>query len=112
MFGKLHDCSIDAMHIERECGFGVQRYAADLAYVRKGKNIGDGVRVIPDVAKVRDISNEMRVLMAAVGSGSHDKSTGTDVVLQHMIWVPEDRNGGLGVQEYPGWIDSMASSVV
>ena len=99
MFLEGHDRAVFAVNIDRFVAVGVHGHAAHGADIGKRKNIGNGVFVEPDLAKVWKISDFGRILVAPVSNGPQGAATVTDV--GEHVWVIENRDRALRIEEYP-----------
>ncbi len=75
MLGELHHGAVKTMN--KESGFRrrVHGHPADLANVGKGKNICEGVAVIPYLAQIREVAHHAGVLVPPVREGSEHMRT-------------------------------------
>lgn len=79
MFEEFHRRSIEAVNDHGRFRGGVHRDATNFANFRERENVCDGLRVKPNLAEVREIAHEGRVLVAAVCNGAKNMFAWPDV---------------------------------
>ena len=78
VFVKNHVGAVKAMDDHGGSIRRVHGYAAYFAYMREGENVDNGGWIEPDLAEIREVANECRVLKTAVRDGAKGTLAGSD----------------------------------
>ena len=70
MFHEFHDGPVETIHVKCWFSVGVHGNSANLSDLRKGKVVRDGLFVKPHFTEIREISDQNRILVTAVGNGA------------------------------------------
>ena len=93
MFSKLHHTAVEAVHTKGRLGGGIQRDTTNFTDVSQRENVGNGIRIVPDVTEITEDADLVGVLMPAVREGTQSTVAVTDVG-QHGCII-ENGNRGL-----------------
>ena len=92
------------MNLHFRCAGCVHGHTADSPDIGEGEYVRNGVLVVPDLTQIGEVTYHVGVLMPAISESSKRVRAASDVGKHCGVF--ENRDGGLGVQKDPVWVNA------